>query len=236
MNKLSKRGQVYILNLMVLFLISLFFIPTHLFCQSNTKVTTAKEKIAVINAGSNNGFISGQKYLLKRMTPYGLRDVGIIRVEKATPQKSGIRLIEVRDFNTIQQDDFLGEKIDDSLEELFGSDLKQNIYQENTSLQQHQSAGSTQTFVQGKIDGARDAKGNALWLIAGVGCGVFGVGAAYFTKPSPPTQMLIGKSRDYVMGYTEGFQGKSRETNTGYACAGWGTWALVYLAISSSNN
>ena len=85
-------------------------------------------------------------------------------------------------------------------------------------------------YVQGKLDGERDSKGNPLWILAGVGCGVFGVGAAYFIKPSPPAHALVGKASGYVMGYTEGYQKKSRNKNAGYACAGWAAWIIFYLA------
>ena len=86
-------------------------------------------------------------------------------------------------------------------------------------------------YVQGKLDGERDAKGSPLWFLAGLGCGIFGAGAAYFIKPSPPTHALVGKSSSYVMGYTEGYQNKARNKNTTYACAGWVAWTILYLAV-----
>ena len=86
------------------------------------------------------------------------------------------------------------------------------------------------TFAQGKMDGERDAKGNALWVLAGAGCGIFGVGAAYFMKPSPPAQALVGKSADYVLGYTDGYQNKARNANAGYACGGWAAFIAIYAA------
>jgi len=86
------------------------------------------------------------------------------------------------------------------------------------------------TYAQGKMDGERDAKGNALWILAGAGCGIFGVGAAYFMKPSPPAQALVGKSIDYVLGYTEGYQTKARNANVGYACGGWAAFIAIYAA------
>lgn len=86
-------------------------------------------------------------------------------------------------------------------------------------------------YVQGKLDGENNAKGNALWFIAGAGCGIFGAGAAYFIKPSPPAHALIGKSSNYVLGYTEGYQNKARNKNTTYACAGWAAWGIFYVAV-----
>ncbi len=92
-----------------------------------------------------------------------------------------------------------------------------------------------ETFSQGKMDGERDTRGNAVWILAGIGCGIFGVGAAYFIKPSVPAQVLVGKSSDYVLGYTEGYQNKARNKNAGYACAGWALFVAVYLAAGGFN-
>jgi len=89
-------------------------------------------------------------------------------------------------------------------------------------------------YLQGKMQGELDAKGNPLWILAGLGCGIFGAGAAYFTKPSPPTTALLGKSTEYILGYTEGYQNKSRKMNTGYACGGWAGFVLIYLALLGS--
>ena len=89
-------------------------------------------------------------------------------------------------------------------------------------------------YFQGKMIGEQAAKGNPLWILAGVGCGIFGAGAAYFTKPNPPSQALLGKSPEYIMGFTEGYQKKSRSINTGYACGGWAGFALIYLLALSS--
>jgi hypothetical protein len=96
------------------------------------------------------------------------------------------------------------------------------------SLTAQQSAG---TYVEGKVDGEMAAKGNPLWFLAGVGCGCIGVGAAYFIKPSPPAYALVGKSSEYVLGYTEGYGDKSRNKNAGYACAGWLAFVAVYAAL-----
>ncbi|MBN1350546.1 hypothetical protein JXJ21_14110 [candidate division KSB1 bacterium] len=86
------------------------------------------------------------------------------------------------------------------------------------------------TFLEGKMDGQSAARGNALWILAGAGCGIFGVGAAYFNKPAPPAYALVGKSPEYVLGYTEGYQNKARNTNVGYACGGWAAFILIYAA------
>lgn len=91
-------------------------------------------------------------------------------------------------------------------------------------------------YLTGKADGARDGASAAspLWIVAGIGCGVFGVGAAYLMPPSPPAERLIGKSPEYVAGYTESYRNSARNRQTLYACAGWLSWVLIYLAILSS--
>jgi hypothetical protein len=85
-------------------------------------------------------------------------------------------------------------------------------------------------YLQGKADGEMDAKGNPLWLLGGALCGIFGVAGAYFIKPKPPTEPLLGKSAEYVLGYTEGYQNKARGKNAGYACGGWAIFIVIFAA------
>ncbi|MBN2357697.1 hypothetical protein JXO59_16410 [candidate division KSB1 bacterium] len=92
-------------------------------------------------------------------------------------------------------------------------------------------AQGSDDFIQGKVDGERDAKGDPLWILAGVACSCIGVGAAYFTTPSPPSHALIGKSSEYVLGYTEGYKNKARNTNVMYACLGWLVSAAISIAL-----
>jgi hypothetical protein len=90
-------------------------------------------------------------------------------------------------------------------------------------------------YLQGKADGEMDAKGNPAWILGGALCGIFGVAGAYFIKPSPPTEALIGKSAEYVMGYTEGYQDKSRKKNAAYACGGWAVFIVIFVAAGGFN-
>lgn len=85
-------------------------------------------------------------------------------------------------------------------------------------------------FMQGKLDGEQGARGNPAWILGGLACGIIGVGAAYLIKPSPPADALIGKSAEYVLGYTEGYQKKSCTKNAGYACGGWAAFIIIYAA------
>lgn len=91
-------------------------------------------------------------------------------------------------------------------------------------------------YVQGKMDGERDARGNPVWFLAGLGCGIFGLIGAFVIAPSPPTHALVGKSSDYVLGYTEGYKSKARSGNAMYAAVGAITWVVIYLAVISSDD
>jgi hypothetical protein len=88
---------------------------------------------------------------------------------------------------------------------------------------------------QGKADGERDGKGNALWFLAGLGCGIIGFGAAFLIKPSPNANALLGKSSDYVVCYTEAYQAKAKGKNVLYAGLGWGAWMIIYFAAIYPN-
>ncbi|MGB9743074.1 MAG: hypothetical protein ACPL0F_07990, partial [bacterium] len=84
-------------------------------------------------------------------------------------------------------------------------------------------------YQQGKIDGEKDAEGQILWFGAGCLLGVVGILIAYLVPPSVPGDRLIGKSPEYVQGYTEGYQKKSREKNALWATSGCLTLTAFYL-------
>jgi len=84
---------------------------------------------------------------------------------------------------------------------------------------------------QGTADGERDGKGNAAWVLAGLGCGIFGLGAAYLIKPSPGAGALLGKSPEYVMCYTESYQENAKNKNAMYAGIGCLVSTVINLAL-----
>jgi hypothetical protein len=96
-------------------------------------------------------------------------------------------------------------------------------------------------YLQGKIDGSRDAKGNALWFCAGSPAllGVYGAGClgcigpvvAYLAPPGPPAAKLVGKSPEYALGYTEAYKSKTKTENTIWASVGCTTFLGVAVAI-----
>ncbi len=92
---------------------------------------------------------------------------------------------------------------------------------------------SVTQYMEGKFAGEKDAQSNPLWFVAGLGCGPFGVAGAYLMKPSPSGGSMVGKSSDYVLGYTDGYRSKSASKNGVMAWAGWGSWILLYLALGS---
>jgi hypothetical protein len=91
----------------------------------------------------------------------------------------------------------------------------------------------TDDCLRAKQDGKTDGKaaGNALWLLAGFGCGCIGLGAALIFTPSPHTERLVGKSSDYVLCYTQSFKSAARGKQAAYAAVGWGIWIIVYAAF-----
>jgi hypothetical protein len=62
-----------------------------------------------------------------------------------------------------------------------------------------------------------------------------GIGGAYVMKPDVPSVALIGKSSEYVLGYTAGYQEKARNQNVLYATAGCvAGYVFYYLVIRPS--
>jgi len=85
-------------------------------------------------------------------------------------------------------------------------------------------------YIQGAMDGDLAAKGDPLWLVGGLLCGLLAVLYCYMQSPTPPAITLVGKSQDYVLGYTEGYK-KKKGRNALYAWIGWGSWVVVYLVV-----
>lgn len=102
------------------------------------------------------------------------------------------------------------------------------------ALAQDDDSGVDQCW-QGKADGERDGKGNAAWMLAGIGCGIFGVGAAYLIKPNPATGALLGKSSEYVLCYTESYQQSAKNKNAMYAGIGCLILAAINVALTSTD-
>jgi hypothetical protein len=81
-------------------------------------------------------------------------------------------------------------------------------------------------YISGKMDGERDAQGKGIWFVAGlpgVFCyciGLCGIFISYVLPPSPPEAVFIGKSGEYILGYTEGYKNKGRLKNAKYASLG----------------
>jgi len=82
--------------------------------------------------------------------------------------------------------------------------------------------------------GEQDSKANPVFFVAGAGCGCFGIGFAYLNKPSVNILTLTGKSEVYIIGYTKGYQNKSRNKNMIYASVGWLFWLAFYYIILNS--
>jgi len=98
--------------------------------------------------------------------------------------------------------------------------------------------GETSRFMQGHIDGEAAADGNPIWFLAGCLLGVGGVIGAYVIEPAVPTEILLGKDNEYILGYSLGFQKKSTQLNTKHAVTGCVTFNIVYftfLLVMSAN-
>jgi uncharacterized membrane protein YfcA len=94
-------------------------------------------------------------------------------------------------------------------------------------------------YLRGRMDGERDAEEAAkkqighsiIWFLAGFACGPLGIGGAYIVPPEVPTASLLGKSSQYVLGYTAGYQKKVKAHNIGSAVAGCLVGSLVGILL-----
>ena len=103
------------------------------------------------------------------------------------------------------------------------------------ALQSAETAQAQQSseYVQGRLAGEQAAKGNPIWILGGLVCGVFAVIYCYIQSVTPPAMALVGKSTDHVMGYVDGYK-KKRGRDAVYAWIGWGSWIVIYAAVASS--
>ena len=90
-------------------------------------------------------------------------------------------------------------------------------------------------FGQGYIQGQFAAKGSASWILGGFCCGIFGVGAAYFIVPDPPAYALMGKSTEYMIGFSEGYRKQSRKKNLQNASIGCVS-SILFTVLMNANN
>ena len=86
-------------------------------------------------------------------------------------------------------------------------------------------------YARGYYAGSQDYQTNPAWVLAGVGCGIFGVGAAAVIVPEPPPYKYMNESAEYAAGYTVGFKAKAKRENAKYALLGWATWIIAFVAI-----
>ena len=87
-----------------------------------------------------------------------------------------------------------------------------------------------QDYLEGMRDGEEIATGNFIWFFAGF---LFPYGniAAYLIKPNPPASAFIGKSAEYIQGFSKGYSEKSRNKNVRYSLIGTGTLIVTGVVI-----
>ncbi len=79
------------------------------------------------------------------------------------------------------------------------------------------------------LDGQRAAEqnvGTAIWFVAGLFLSVLGFAMGYLIAPNPPASLLIGKSVEYVMAFTDAYKSKGKSMQ--------GKWALIGCAVNAA--
>jgi hypothetical protein len=108
-----------------------------------------------------------------------------------------------------------------------------------TPLLAQKSESKVDEYMQGRIDGESSGKGSAGYLLLGLACGAIGFVAAAVSEPSPPAEIIMGKSQGYVLGFTDGYRSKAKRGNMVYAGVGWAVsavlWTVVALAIIATS-
>lgn len=87
-------------------------------------------------------------------------------------------------------------------------------------------------------DANMDAQQNIsnIWFPIGCFFGIWGIGAAYYLTPTPPTQRFIGQSPEYIQAYSNEYKKVMRQKQAHKALSGCITGAfLTVLAFIISN-
>jgi hypothetical protein len=99
--------------------------------------------------------------------------------------------------------------------------------------------GSKDDYIQGKMDAEQDYRDQPVWILAGlagtglcllIGCA--GILVAFVAAPSPPADRLLGKSTNYILGYTEAYKHKGKRANAKWATIGCTLAAVINLIIN----
>ena len=90
-------------------------------------------------------------------------------------------------------------------------------------------------YTKGMLDGEKVAIGNDAWILNGFILPGFAAIHARIHKPTPPKyvqQFLLGKSQDYIKGFTETYQSKSRIENANKALIGSGLFFCIGTLVA----
>jgi len=218
-DKFGNSKICFILRLFLVIIILLFNFEFVL-AQDSIKVITARGKIAVINAGSDDGIFVGEKFVLLRKSGRRTIEVGIVRVVKVLQDKSGIRLIESRQSDYIEIGDLIGDAIDNFPEHIPDTPTR--------------PVDSSRAIYEAEQAAERDAN-KIMWY--GMGCllGPIGWLISEAGSPSPKAASLVGKDPEYIALYTDAYRSKIkkiRSTASLYGCLiGTGITVLVYALL-----
>jgi hypothetical protein len=87
---------------------------------------------------------------------------------------------------------------------------------------------------EGKMQGAIDAKSDKMWFFPGCLLPGLGLILPWVSGPTVPSEMLIGKSPEYVEAYQKAFVRKVKFGNFLWALLGFGTTVAVVAVVGGS--
>jgi hypothetical protein len=122
---------------------------------------------------------------------------------------------------------------EDDNHEITADELIKGKKQDNSGINQKiQPKSQDDDYISGRIDGEQQAKGKFIYFLFGLLFSIIGILIAAFYKESPNPYLFEGKSKAYILGFTEAYQGKSRSTNV-VSCIVCFIWFVVMYAFFS---
>lgn len=86
---------------------------------------------------------------------------------------------------------------------------------------QNMSTMNSEEYMRGIADAKKDAQGSVLFCFSGACLQLIGILLPYIIDYDPPAEKLVGKSPDYIMGYSKQYNSSMKNKNMINAIIGY---------------
>ena len=107
------------------------------------------------------------------------------------------------------------------IDKIFKGEVEEKEFIEEQTIKK-ENTFKRNNYSQGLIDGERNGTeaSSRVWLAGGFFLLIVGFIGSLILVPNPSAEALVGKSPEYIEGYTKGFKSSARSKNSEYAAIG----------------